>query len=68
MVAHAGRPLPLRAPCHADVMLTPEDLLVISAEAQHMTVQQWALVSDVRQLLPEATVRLLVHHIDYRKH
>lgn len=49
-----------------DVVLAPGDLVVTSADAPHMTAEQWVIVNDVRRLLPGAAVTLRVHKVAWK--
>ena len=52
-----------RIPEHRDLIVTRDDLVVTSANADKMTAGQWALVNEVQTLMPEATVTLRVHKL-----
>lgn len=52
---------------HADVVITRDDLIVTSANAEKMTAAQWALVNEFHALVPEATVTLRVHKLSWKR-
>src|SRR3712207_8422940 len=52
---------------HADAVVTRDDLVVISVHAQKMTAAQWAMVQEIRNVLPEATVTLRVHKLAWKR-
>ena len=56
-----------RSPEHADLIVTRDDLVVTSANADKMTAGQWALVNEVQTLMPEATVTLRVHKLGWKR-
>jgi hypothetical protein len=56
-----------RSPEHADLIVTRDDLVVTSANAEKMTAGQWALVNEVQRLMPEATVTLRVHKLAWKR-
>ncbi len=41
--------------------------MVTSADAKQMTAAQWALVQEIRRLLPEATVALRLHKLAWKR-
>lgn len=49
------------------VMISPDDVLVSSADAETMTAAQWTLVNEFRRALPDATIVLRVHRISWKK-
>lgn len=51
----------------SDAVLTQQDLAVTSADAKQMTAAQWAIVQEIRRLLPEATVTLRVHKLAWKR-
>ena len=53
-------------PQHLDVVLTRDDLAVTGADAKEMTSPQWAMVQEVRRLLPDATATLRVHKLAWK--
>ena len=57
----------LRRSEHADLIVTRDDLVVTSANAEKMTAGQWALVNEVQRLMPEATVTLRVHKLAWKR-
>ena len=56
-----------RSPEHRDLIVTRDDLVVTSANADKMTAGQWALVNEVQTLMPEATVTLRVHKLGWKR-
>jgi hypothetical protein len=56
-----------RFPEFADVVVMPRDVLVTSADVEHMTAAQWALINEYRALLPDATVIMRAHKIAWRR-
>ena len=56
-----------RSPEHADLIVTRDDLVVTSANAEKMTAGQWALVNEVQRPIPEATVTLRVHKLAWKR-
>jgi hypothetical protein len=56
-----------QCPEHADVVVTRDDLLVSSANVDRMTAAQFALVQEVRGLVPAATVTLRMHKLVWRR-
>ena len=52
---------------HADAVITRDDLLVTSANVERMTAAQFALVQEVRALMPEATVTLRSHKLGWKR-
>lgn len=56
-----------RSPEHADLIVTRDDLVVTSANAEKMTAGQWALVNELQRLMPEATVTLRVHKLAWKR-
>jgi hypothetical protein len=56
-----------RMPQYSDVVITREDLTVTSVDAKEMTAAQWATVQDIRGLLPEATVTVRMHKLEWRR-
>jgi hypothetical protein len=52
---------------HSDVVVTREDLVVTSADAREMTAAQWAMVQEIRALLPEAIVTLRIHKLAWKR-
>ena len=56
-----------RSPEYADLIVTRDDLVVTSANAEKMTAGQWALVNEVQRLMPEATVMLRVHKLAWKR-
>ena len=53
-------------PPSADVAVTRDDVVVTDADAQELTAAQWALVKDFQALLPEATVQVRVHKVNWK--
>lgn len=53
-------------PQSADVVVTRNDVVVTDADAQEMTAAQWAIVKDFQPLLPEASVVVRVHKIQWK--
>jgi len=56
-----------RRPEHADRIVTRDDLVVTSANAEKMAAGQWALVNEVQRLMPDATVMLRVHKLSWKR-
>ena len=54
-------------PEYADAVLTPADLAVTSVNVVRMTAAQFALVQEVKTLMPEATVALRSHKLALRR-
>jgi hypothetical protein len=54
-------------PEHADAVVSPTDLVVVSSNAIKATAQQWAVVQSVQQALPGATVTLRAHRITWKR-
>jgi len=54
-------------PEYADVVVSPADLVVVSANAIKATAEQWAVVQSVQQRLPNATVTLRAHRLTWKK-
>jgi hypothetical protein len=52
---------------HATVIVTRDDLLVSSANVERMTAAQFALVQEVRRLMPDGTVTLRVHKLAWKR-
>lgn len=52
---------------HANTVVAREDVLVTSANVEHMTAAQFALVQEVRERVPHATVTLRVHKISWKR-
>jgi hypothetical protein len=52
---------------HADAVVIRDDLIVTSADAKEMTAAQWAIVGEIRSLLPEATVALRTHKLAWKR-
>jgi hypothetical protein len=50
-------------PKYVDVIITREDLQVTSAHASTASTPQWALVQELRQAFPGATVTLRMHRL-----
>src|SRR3954462_9321060 len=55
-----------RSPQH-HIVLSTDDVLVSSADAETMSAAQWAVVNQFRHALPEATIVLRVHRISWKK-
>lgn len=51
---------------YAGASLTELDLIVTGAEAVKATAAQWALVQELRALVPDATVNLRVHTLAWK--
>ena len=52
---------------HADAIVTQDDLIVASTNAEKMAAAQWALVNEFHALVPEATVTLRVHKLSWKR-
>jgi hypothetical protein len=52
---------------HADAIITRNDLIVTSANAEKMTAAQWALVNEFHALVPDATVTLRIHKLAWKR-
>jgi hypothetical protein len=52
---------------YADAIVTRDDLVVRSLNADTMTASQWALVNEFQALLSGATVTLRVHNISWKR-
>jgi hypothetical protein len=52
---------------HSDVVLTRDDLAVTGADAKEMTSSQWAILQEIRRLLPDATVAIRVHRLAWKQ-
>ena len=48
-------------------IISPDDVLMSSADAETMTAAQWTLVNEFRRALPDATIVLRVHRISWKK-
>jgi hypothetical protein len=53
-------------PTHADVVITPGDVVVTSRHASTATAAQWSLVEDLRRACPTAAVVLRAHRIAWK--
>src|SRR5262249_23513101 len=53
-------------PRYAKIVVTKEDLLVTSANAEHATEPQWALKLELQALLPDADLTLRLHRVSLR--
>jgi hypothetical protein len=51
----------------ADAIITRDDLIVSSANADKMTAAQWALVNEFSALVSDATVTLRVHKLSWKR-
>ena len=49
------------------IIISPNDVLVSSTDAETMTAAQWTLVNEFRRALPDATIVLRVHRISWKK-
>jgi hypothetical protein len=56
-----------RVPDFANAIIARGDLVVTSTNVDRMTAAQWALVNDVRALVPDATVILRAHKIGWKR-
>lgn len=56
-----------RSPEYANTVVTRGDLLVTSANVDRMTAAQFALVQQVKQLMPDATVVLRNHKLAWKR-
>ena len=52
---------------HANVIVTRDDLVVTSANVDRMTAPQFALIQQVRELMPDATVTLRSHKMAWKR-
>jgi hypothetical protein len=50
-----------------DITVSPADVAVSSTNAETMTAAQWAAISEIRAILPDATVVLRVHKVSWKK-
>jgi hypothetical protein len=57
-----------RFPTYADVIIGPEDLAVLSTNAQTATTDQWNLLQKVRAIVPDADVTLRAHRLTWKSH
>jgi hypothetical protein len=51
----------------SETTVSPSDVIVTSSTADTMTAPQWAAVARIRDLLPDATVVLRIHHVSWKK-
>jgi hypothetical protein len=56
-----------RVPEFANMTVSRSDLVVTSTNVDRMTAAQWALLNDVRVLVPDATVTLRAHKIGWKR-
>jgi hypothetical protein len=56
-----------RVPEFGNMPVSRSDLVVTSTNVDRMTAAQWALVNDVRALVPDATVTLRAHKIGWKR-
>lgn len=56
-----------RVPDFANMTVSRGDLVVTSTNVDRMTAAQWALVNDLRALVPDATVTLRAHKIAWKR-
>lgn len=49
------------------ILISPDDVLISSSDADTMTAAQWALVNEFRRAVPDATVVLRVHRVSWKK-
>jgi hypothetical protein len=56
-----------RVPEFPTMTVSRGDLVVTSTNVDRMTAAQWALVNDVRALVPDATVTLRAHKIAWKR-
>jgi hypothetical protein len=54
-------------PEHANTVVTRDDLLVTSTNVERMTATQFALIQEVRGLMPDATVTLRAHKLAWKR-
>ena len=54
-------------PEHAGAVITRPDVVVTSADVAHMTAAQFAVVQDLKALMPDATVTLRMHKIAWKQ-
>lgn len=52
---------------HADAVVARDELLVTSGDVKEMTAAQWAIVQEIRRLLPEATVIVRLHKLAWKR-
>ncbi len=50
-----------------DALVATADVLVTSSDAETMTASQWAAVSRIRDLAPDANVVLRIHNVAWKK-
>lgn len=53
-------------PQYVTAVVTAADLAVTSKDAGHATAAQWALVQQIQQAVPDATVTLRMHRLSWR--
>jgi hypothetical protein len=54
-------------PDHADTVISPADLVVVSSNAVKATADQWAVVQHFQKALPDATVTLRAHRLVWKR-
>jgi hypothetical protein len=52
---------------YADAVLTRDDVVVTSADAKDMTAAQWATVKKTQAALPDATVKVRMHKVAWKR-
>ena len=53
-------------PKYSDVVITRADLLVVSANAEQATDEQWAFKEELQALVPEGALALRMHRLSWR--
>lgn len=50
----------------ATVVITRDDVIVTSADAETMSAAQWTVVNELQALLPKATIVIRVHKVTWK--
>jgi len=53
-------------PDYANVVISPLELLVVSTQAESVTVEQWALKQHLETILPNAQLSFRVHRLSWK--
>ena len=56
-----------RATAGSEAIVVATDVIVTSGNAETMTASQWATVGAIRDLVPDATAVLRIHHVCWKK-
>ena len=56
-----------RSAQYADVIVTPDDLVVTGSDAAKASAAQWAILQQLQTTFPDATVMLRVHRLALRR-